>query len=219
MMQNAIDLRAGSPDRLCEYVVGQLAMFFPNQSLERDYAEVSQILIPSLEKMRPILSAVKIFKRDQFNHFHSLQYASFLYLLSVESAKLGMIDLADRFFYLNKSLNCLDLYHQVKLGSVFFISHGIGSVLGNAVYGDRIVFFQNVTVGRVGNRRPTIGDNVILFPGSSVTGSSVVGNNCAIASGVAIHNTHVPDGTVAFKENGKLKFREATQNYIGLYLG
>jgi serine O-acetyltransferase len=217
-MTTALRLRAGSIDALSRYVATQLGMF-PAGGFDADVECIQALLDPTLERMRPILEAVRAFDATAFDHFHSLQYASFLYLLANESWRRRAGDrLPDRLFALNRALNAIDLFYAVCMPEVFFISHGVGSVLGNATYGSRLVFFQNVTVGRVGEDRPAIGANVVLYAGAVVTGSAVVGDDCVVAAGTVVHNTTIPENTVVASGGGELRLKPRTRDFSGLYL-
>ncbi len=57
-----------------------------------------------------------------FNPFHSGQYSIFLYYLSRAVWSAGQQQLADKVYYLNKMLNCCDLFYEVDLPDVFFPS-------------------------------------------------------------------------------------------------
>jgi serine O-acetyltransferase len=217
-MAGDLELRAGSPERLARYVAHQLHSLFPEESSEADAAAVAPMTLAALDRMRPILRAVQIFNPAYFDHFHSLQYLLFLYFLSKEAFLRNKKVLADRLFCLNRSINAIDLYHQVDMGEIFFISHGLGTVVGNASFGNRLVLFQNVTIGRVGENRPAFGDRVILFPGSSVTGRSTIGDNCVIGNGARVHNMDVPDNTVVTQVSSDLSLQPLKKDYIGLYL-
>ena len=62
-------------------------------------------------------------KKTFFDPFHSDQYSIFLYFASQEAQKHGNRSLADRIYYLNKMLNCCDLYYEVDLPEIFFLDH------------------------------------------------------------------------------------------------
>lgn len=204
---------------LALYVSKQLDSLFPSEGLDLDLENISHILPSTIARLSPILGAAHCFKDSLFEYYNSLQYATFLYLLANEQWRRGFdAILSERLFCLNKALNSIDLYYSVQLPEVFLISHGVGSVIGNAQYGDRLVVFQNVTVGRIGKLKPVIGENVVIYPGATITGKSVVGNNCVISAGTILHNVIVPDNTIARLDNGKLTFQENRRDYVGLYL-
>jgi serine O-acetyltransferase len=216
-MSTDIQLKAGTPEKLAYFIARQLDALFPVTSVAEDAAAVAVILGNALQRMRPILASVRAFDAKVFDHFNSLQHASFIYLLSTEASRNGWITLADRLFFLNKALAGLELYHQVKLGDVFFISHGLGAVIGNAIYGSHIVFFQGVTVGRIGDNKPTVGSKVIFFPGCSVTGRSVIGSNCVISAKATIHNLVVPDNSIVINSTTGTKIKPLEKDYLSLY--
>jgi serine O-acetyltransferase len=218
-MCRLIKLRAGNVIDLANYVAAQLHNMYPSEGIKYDLAAIMEIVPRALVRMRPILDAVHAFEPDIFNHFNSLQYATFLYLLGNEYWKIeptGLI--ADRLFCLNRALNGMDLFYTVEMPEVFFISHGLGTVLGNATYGNRLVFFHNVTVGRIGDNRPKIGENVILYPGTVITGSSVIGCNSVISAGIVLHNTSVPDNVVVMNKGAEPVFKSLHRDYLSLYL-
>ena len=167
----------------------------------------------------PISRAVKTFKNDHFDHLNTLQYATIIYLIGNEIWREdSKSDLVAMTFGLNKALHSVDIFPSVILPEIFFISHGIGSVLGNAQYGNRLVVFQNVTVGRIGENRPVIGDNVVLFPGSSVTGRSTIGNRSAVAAGTHVHNMTIADDSVVSMSPTGLSVSPRSRSYLSLYI-
>lgn len=217
-MATGLTLRAGTSGELARYVAGQLDRFFADAGLAADEERARSCVEPALERLRPILAAVRNFEPDRFDHFHALQYATFLYLLARQSALGGAgHTFADRLFCLNRALNAIDLYHAVRMPEVFFISHGLGSVLGNADYGDRLVVFQGVTVGRVGEQRPSVGCDVVLYPGASITGCAVVGDRCVIGAGVQLHGESIPSDSVVSLRAGTLSIAPRKRDYAALY--
>lgn len=204
---------------LAKYIAKQLDAIFPLHGVELDIDKIINTLPTALNRMRPILENVTCFNSDKFYIYNSLQYATFLYLLANEQAKVDSDNLvSDRLFCLNKTLNSIEIFHSVVLPEIFFISHGIGSVLGNAHYGNRFIIFQNVTVGRINEQKPRIGENVILYPGVSITGGTVVGNNCVVSAGIKLHNMNIPDNTIVKEKGGELIFFENKKKLIDLYL-
>jgi serine O-acetyltransferase len=214
-----LTLAIGTERRLADHVARQLDSLFPQDGAACDAAALAPHVAPSLQRLRPILAAVRCFETGRFNHFNSLQYASWLYLLANQVWRQeGHAVLAERLFCLNRALNAIDLFYAVDLPEVFFLSHGLGSVLGNAQYGDRLVVFQNVTVGRVGANRPQIGRNVVLYPGAVVTGASVIGDGCVVSAGTVLHDVEMPAGMLAVQREGRPAFVPRRKDYTGLYL-
>lgn len=220
MSINLPDLRIGSIEALTRYVATQINNLFPDKGVENDILQLAGLIPKALDRMRPILESVRNFTPNFFDHFHSLQYASFLYLLSNEQYRSnGEITLAERLFCLNRTLNTIDLFYSVTMPEIFFLSHGHGVTLGNVTYGNRLVIFQNVTIGRVGSHRPCIGDNVVLYPGATITGKSVIGNGSVVGAGSVLHGIEVPENTIAVMRFGQLDLKPiGERNYINLYL-
>jgi serine O-acetyltransferase len=213
-----LELEAGSIGALSRFVAAQLHNIVPGDGREVDEAQVLALMPETLARLRPILDTVRSFTPGRFNHLHSLQHATLLYLLANEHwRQFGPGPTPDRLFCLNRALNAIDLFYAVQMPTVFFISHGLAAVLGNAVYGERLVIFQNVTVGRVGDARPTLGSDVVLYPGAAVTGSAVVGDRCVIAAGTTVHGTEVPADSVVTSEEGSLVIRPRRRDYAALY--
>lgn len=186
-------LAAGSTDRLTRHVCGQLAMLYPLSEPDEDRQRIGAALPAALDGMAAIVAGVHSFAANRFDHLNTLQYASFLYLLGHEVLRQDAnCDAVDRLFGLNRMVSGLELHPAVDLPVPFFLSHGLGAVLGNVTYGRRLVVFQNVTVGRIGDRRPVLGDDIVLFAGAAVTGGSVVGAGSVVAAGVQVHNMTVP---------------------------
>jgi serine O-acetyltransferase len=214
-----LKLRIGSVEQLARHVALQLDRLYPDCGLQADVERAMVALPAALERMRPVLAAVRAFTPDTFDHFNSLQYTSLLYLLGNELWRRDRTDaMAERLFCLNRTLNSIDLFPAITLPEVFFISHGLGSVLGNVQFGDRLVVFQHVTVGRIGDDRPMIGSNVVLYPGATVTGRSVIGNNSVVAAGTVVHNQTIPDDCIVGTRGSATVVSSRKKDYIGLYL-
>jgi len=212
-------LAIGTPDKLARHVARQLDSLFPQDGADADQAAITPHVPGALQRLAPILAAVRAFETGRFNHFNSLQYASWLYLLGNQVFRAqGHGVLAERLFCLNRALNAIDLFYAVDLPEVFFLSHGLGTVLGNAQYADRLVVFQNATVGRVGADRPQIGRNVVLYPGAVVTGRSVLGDGCVVSAGTVLHNQVMPPDTIAVQQDGRVVCVPRRKDYVGLYL-
>ncbi len=217
-----IDIRCANDDAmayLAGYVGNQLNTLFPAEGLQADVRQVSEFLPNAVERIAPILGSVRLFNDHQLNIYNSLQYATLLYLISNEATKIGeRRELSERLFLLNKALHAIDLFGAVTMPEIFFLSHGLGAVLGNATYGNRLVIFQNITVGRVGDARPVIGNNVVLYPNVIISGSTRIGTGSVVAAGVVLHNVDVPENVVVRNEGSRVVFSDRKRDYVGLYL-
>lgn len=134
-----------------------------------------------------------------FNPFQSAQYTIFLYLLSREIFESGDRRLlADKIYYLNKTLNGCDLFYEIKLPSYFKLDHPVGSVMGRAEYGEGFSFGQCCTVGNNKGIYPIIGENVRMCANSYIIGNCHIGNNVIIGANSGIKDSDVPNNTIVF---------------------
>jgi serine O-acetyltransferase len=94
----------------------------------------------------------------------------------------------------------IDIHPGAQIGQKFFIDHGTGVVIGETtVIGNNVKIYQGVTLGALAvskdqankKRHPTIGDNVIIYAGSTILGGntvighdSIVGGNVWLTSGI-----------------------------------
>jgi len=217
-MTTSLVLRCETETKLVRHVAGQLRVFYPLSDEVADRELIAQLMPAALARIAPIVAAVRSFTPGHFDHLNTLQYASFLYLLGNEACQWDRgSDIVDRLFGLNRALSGLELFPAVLMPEVFFLSHALGAVLGNATYGDRIVIFQNVTVGRVGENRPDIGPGVVLYPGASITGRCEIGANSVISAGVNVHNLTCPPGSLVKAGGSGVAIEPLQRDYLSIY--
>lgn len=151
-----------------------------------------------------------------FNPFHSGQYSIFLYFLSsaVFSIRKSRSTLSDRIYYLNKCLNGLDMFYEVKMPKIFFLDHPVGSVLGRANYGERFSFSQNCTVGNNKGRYPTFGQNVKMMSDSKVLGNCLIGDNVIISANTYIKDVDIPECSLVFGCSPNLTIKRKPEIYF-----
>lgn len=146
----------------------------------------------------------------KFNPYHSVQYMTFLYYLSNELQRQHYSNvLCDKVYYLNKIMNCVDLFYAIDLPDVFSAEHPVSSVMGRASYSNGFFFYQGCTVGGSMDKEgiinyPIIGENVRMFSNSSILGKCIIGNNVKIGAGAIVKNQDVPDNTIVFGESPNL---------------
>jgi serine O-acetyltransferase len=181
-----------TPDALAGFVCRQLANLIPDG--HGSDAAVRAALPAALERTRRCIAGVRAWCGGDFDPLVSGQYASFLYLLSHEIwACHGDTATATRLFLLNKSLHALELFHEIELPEVFFLSHTPGLVFAKARYGNRLVLHQGCTIGRKADgERPVLDERVVLFPNSMVIGRCHVRAGSVLAPGVCLVDTDTP---------------------------
>ncbi len=211
-------------DSLADYIANQINNFFPDKHLVSKNDLVPTVKI-ALERTFKCFSEIdqKYYADGNsvlFNHLNSDHYSIFLYLLS-NSLYLKGLDahkrqVADKIFLLNKALHGIDAYYSIKLPEVFLFVHPIGTVLGNAEYGNYFAVYQNCTVGSgaVGSDYPAFGDYVVLFSGSSVIGNCNVGSNVVFGAQTHINNTDVQSNTVVTGRYPSNQIRENKEHVL-----
>lgn len=146
-----------------------------------------------------------------FNPYHSVQYMIFLYYLSntIYRKEGTCIFLCDKIYYLNKTMNGVDIYYAVELPDSFTAEHPVGSVMGRAKYSDGFMFYQNCSVGGfhlAGGEivYPVFGKNVRMFAGAMVLGNCNIGDDVNIGAGALIKNQDIPSGVNVFGQSPNL---------------
>ncbi len=119
-----------------------------------------------------------------FNHLNSDHLATFLYFLSNSSfERKKQRNLCEKLYYLNKALNSIDLFYEVKMPDIFLLIHPVGTVLGRAIYSDYLIVYQGVNVGSNNDHHPKFSKYVTLRPSTSVLGKCFLEFNSELASG------------------------------------
>lgn len=135
-----------------------------------------------------------------FNHLHSDHYSAFLYLVSNTAFLDGASEIATKMFLLNKYLHGLDLYFSVSLPEVFMLVHPVGTVIGNAEYSNKIVIYQNCSIGSIVNNGkyiyPKFGENVVLYSKTSIIGNSNIGRNVIFGANSFVINANIPNNCI-----------------------
>lgn len=99
----------------------------------------------------------------------------------------------------------IDIHPGATIAPYCSIDHGTGLVIGEtAVLGEHVSLYHNVTLGAKSvsadlkntRRHPTIGNNVIIYPGATILGDITIGDNCIIAGNVTITKDCDPNLTV-----------------------
>jgi serine O-acetyltransferase len=112
-----------------------------------------------------------------------------------------------------RAVTGVEIHPGARIGRRLFIDHGMGVVIGEtAEIGDDVVMFHGSTLGgtsmRHGKRHPTVGDRVMIGAGAKVLGPVFVGDDARIgANAVVVHD--VPPGAVAVGVPAKVRFRPA----------
>ncbi len=136
---------------------------------------------------------------NKFNVDQCLHYYIFLQKALLEA---GALDLAEKVYFYTRVNFSIDIFPTRRLPGKFLLVHPLGTILGDASYGNYLVVYQNVSVG--GNPRleyPSIGRGCILYAGSKIIGKSMIGENSIIGAGVVINNESIPPNTTVFVDS------------------
>jgi len=103
--------------------------------------------------------------------------------------------------HFGRTLTGIEIHPGAQIGEGFFIDHGMGVVIGEtAIIGDNVHLFQGVTLGGTSTRRakrhPTLARNVVVGAGAKVIGDVTVGENAKIGAGSVVVTNVPPNATV-----------------------
>ncbi|HRA51015.1 serine O-acetyltransferase EpsC [Actinotalea sp.] len=95
----------------------------------------------------------------------------------------------------------IEIHPGAQLGRRLFMDHGMGIVIGEtAVVGDDVVLFHGATLGGTsmthGKRHPTLGDGVLVGAGAKILGPVWIGDGAQIGANAVVVKD-VPARTVA----------------------
>lgn len=103
--------------------------------------------------------------------------------------------------HISRGLTGIEIHPGAKIGRGFFIDHGMGVVIGEtAEIGDNVTLYHGVTLGGTswdkGKRHPTLRDGVIVGAGAKVLGPLDIGEGARIGSNSVVVRNVDPDATV-----------------------
>jgi serine O-acetyltransferase len=95
----------------------------------------------------------------------------------------------------------VEIHPGAKIGKSFFIDHGMGVVIGEtAIVGDNVLLYQGTTLGgtgkETGKRHPTLGNNVVVGAGAKILGNITIGDNSYIGANAVVIKDVPPNSTV-----------------------
>lgn len=93
--------------------------------------------------------------------------------------------------HINRWLTGVEIHPGARIGRRFFIDHGMGVVIGEtAEIGDDVLLYQGVVLGGTSvnktKRHPTIGNHVVIGAGATILGPVTVGDNARIGAGSVV---------------------------------
>ena len=218
-------------DDLKEYLKKQLDVFFPD-NIQMSGKDIDSAFELGLERTEHCFKCITFpaYSNDKgdtfFSHLHADQYAQFLYFFSNSLWNISENKtICDKVLNLNRLLNGFFLSYKCKLPDYFFLGHPVGAIIGNAVYSDYLVVFQNVTVNTDrkddGSPAPEIGKGVFLGAGAKIIGNKRIGDRVSISVDALVYDKEIPDDSVVIRKDSgetiikkRSKDRCMAQNYF-----
>lgn len=116
---------------------------------------------------------------------------------------------------LNKTMHGFDCMYDTKLPEVFLVFHGVGTMLGKAIYNDYFVVMQGCTVGSNNGKYPSFGKEVSLTANSSVIGHCHIGDFSNIGTGTLIFEKDIGVSETVFMDSvtGLLNSKSSKECY------
>ncbi len=107
-----------------------------------------------------------------------------------------------------KQLTGIDIHPGAIIGKNFFIDHGTGVVIGETTeVGDNVTLYQGVTLGGTSleaiKRHPTLGNNIIVGAGAKVLGPITIGDNVKIGANSVV-TQDIPANSVVVGVPGRI---------------
>ncbi len=209
-----------SIEALCKYVSTQLNNIFPDENMV-DLSEEIEIIEEAIKRLEFCFKHVTLkhyFNGTEviFNHLFSDHYVMFLWYLSNSVFRhKGKCNLADKLYYLNKTLHGLDCMYDTKMPDIFLLFHSSGTMLGKASYANYFIALQGCTVGSQKGNYPVFGIGVSLTSNSSIIGNCAIGNRCTISTRTTIFQKNIADDSTAFTnfETGQLNIKPTKECY------
>jgi serine O-acetyltransferase len=106
----------------------------------------------------------------------------------------------------------IEIHPAARLGPGFFIDHGMGVVIGEtAEIGENVTLYQGVSLAGTSlkreKRHPTLGNNVVVGAGAKIIGAFRIGDGSRIGAGSVVVR-EVPPNSVVVGVPGRVTYRD-----------
>jgi len=121
--------------------------------------------------------------------------------------------------HISRFLTGIEIHPGAKIGDGFFIDHGMGVVIGEtSEIGDNVTLYQGVTLGGTSHQRakrhPTLGNNVVVGVGAQLIGDITIGDNTKIGAGSVVVTSVPANATVVGIPGRVVAFRNPDTDTI-----
>ena len=128
---------------------------------------------------------------------------------------------AESIMYCYKTKFNVDINPWTNLPKCYGIGHTSAIVVGGLdECGENLFINHGVTIGRFGEKRPKIGNNVLLMPHCMIIGDTIIGSGSVVAAGVRLSNQKIPEESLVIAEGnrGEPIIKEKKIDYLSQYL-
>ena len=105
------------------------------------------------------------------------------------------------------TIHHVEIDRRARIGPGFYVMHRTGIVIGPASIGANCVIHHNVTIGQrvaAGDGGvPSLGDDVWIGPGATISGAITIGNGVTISAGSVV-SRDIPDGALVAGNPGRV---------------
>jgi serine O-acetyltransferase len=126
----------------------------------------------------------------------------------------GINNLTNKLYYLNKTLHGFDCMADTNLPDIFLVQHGVGTMLGKAVYNNYFVVYQGCTVGANKGKYPIINQGVTLAANSSVIGACIVNKGTTISTRSLLFEKNTEENSIIYPNSTKISKIPFSQNFF-----
>lgn len=103
--------------------------------------------------------------------------------------------------HITRFMTGIEIHPGAKIGNYFFIDHGMGVVIGETTtIGDNVTLYQGVTLGGTSlekdKRHPTIQDGVVIGAGAKILGPITIGERSRIGANAVVIRSVQPESIV-----------------------
>ncbi|MGV9199721.1 MAG: serine O-acetyltransferase [Promethearchaeia archaeon] len=107
-----------------------------------------------------------------------------------------------------REITSVEIHPGAEIGARFFIDHGAGVVVGEtSKIGDNVIIYPGVVLGgttdKAEKRHPTLGNNIIVGTGAKIIGNISIGDNVKIGANAVVVN-NVPSDSVVVGVPGRV---------------
>ena len=103
--------------------------------------------------------------------------------------------------HISRFLTGIEIHPGARIGEGFFIDHGMGVVISEtSEIGDNVTLYQGVTLGGTSlqraKRHPTLGSNVVVGVGAQLIGAITIGDDTKVGAGSVVVTSVPANATV-----------------------